>query len=98
MIDVSTSSEHNERQANPDVAAQPPDVTALHERLSWLEATDLQLAHAWTAGYLTAVQETIGHTRQILSPIAWEALYDRLSERAEKHARSWVLTHPSRDR
>lgn len=38
VIDVSTSSEHNERQANPDVAAQPPDVTALHERLSRLEA------------------------------------------------------------
>jgi len=27
-----------ERQGNPDVAAQPPDVTALHERLSRLEA------------------------------------------------------------
>lgn len=33
VIDVSTPSEHNERQANPDVAAQPPDVTALHKRL-----------------------------------------------------------------
>lgn len=32
VTDVSTSSEHNERQANPD------DATALHERLSRLEA------------------------------------------------------------
>ena len=44
-------------------------------------------ADAFVAGYMTAVKETIGHTRQILSPIVWNELDDRLQQRAEKLAR-----------
>lgn len=34
VVGVSTSSEHNERQPNPDVAARTQDVTPLHEALA----------------------------------------------------------------
>lgn len=45
---------------------------------------------AYVAGYMAAVNATIGHTRQILSPIVWEDIIDRQEERASKEGALWV--------